>query len=202
MAEIKISELTSGSALNGTEVVPIVQSGATVKVTTQDIADLGGGANPTSGVIPYNDGGVFADSSIDILIGGGNLKNYSISNPYTSSGFDLQIYPSYSQYSFGSAVANGISVQASAGLSIDGGSGEAIINCAMSSPTNGVFRASSGNGAVWIGNGGINNGIGISNNGTYGDAMLVGSNLTLASGPNLYLMVHIPGVGDKLILLQ
>ena len=43
MAEIKISELTSGSTLDGTEVVPIVQSGATVKVTTQDIADLGGG---------------------------------------------------------------------------------------------------------------------------------------------------------------
>lgn len=43
MAEIKISELTSGSTLDGTEVVPIVQSGATVKITTQDIADLGGG---------------------------------------------------------------------------------------------------------------------------------------------------------------
>lgn len=43
MAEIKISELTSGSALDGTEVVPIVQDGSTVKVTTQNIADLGGG---------------------------------------------------------------------------------------------------------------------------------------------------------------
>jgi len=43
MAEVKISELTAGSTLDGTEVVPIVQGGATVKVTTQDIADLGGG---------------------------------------------------------------------------------------------------------------------------------------------------------------
>ena len=43
MAEIKISQLSSGTTLDGTEVVPIVQNGATVKVTTQDIADLGGG---------------------------------------------------------------------------------------------------------------------------------------------------------------
>jgi hypothetical protein len=37
------SSLTSAGPLDGTEVVPIVQDGATVKVTTQDIADLGGG---------------------------------------------------------------------------------------------------------------------------------------------------------------
>jgi hypothetical protein len=37
------SSLTSAEPLDGTEVVPIVQDGATVKVTTQDIADLGGG---------------------------------------------------------------------------------------------------------------------------------------------------------------
>lgn len=43
MAEVKISQLSSGTTLDGTEVVPIVQDGATVKVTTQDIADLGGG---------------------------------------------------------------------------------------------------------------------------------------------------------------
>ncbi len=48
MAEIKISQLSSGTTLDGTEVVPIVQGGATVKVTTQDIADLGGGGGVTS----------------------------------------------------------------------------------------------------------------------------------------------------------
>ena len=37
---IKISELTSGTTLDGTEVLPIVQDGATVKITTQDVADL------------------------------------------------------------------------------------------------------------------------------------------------------------------
>lgn len=43
MSQVKISELGSAEPLDGTEVVPIVQDGTTVKVTTQDIADLGGG---------------------------------------------------------------------------------------------------------------------------------------------------------------
>lgn len=43
MAEVKISDLTAGTTLDGTELVPIVQGGTTVKVTTQNIADLGGG---------------------------------------------------------------------------------------------------------------------------------------------------------------
>lgn len=44
MAEVKISNLTAGTTLDGTELVPIVQGGTTVKMTTQDIADLSGGA--------------------------------------------------------------------------------------------------------------------------------------------------------------
>lgn len=48
MAEIKISALSSATTpLAGTEVVPIVQGGVTKKVTTQDIADLGGGGGAT-----------------------------------------------------------------------------------------------------------------------------------------------------------
>jgi hypothetical protein len=43
MADSKISDLTSAGALTGTEEVVIVQSSSTVKTTTQDIADLGGG---------------------------------------------------------------------------------------------------------------------------------------------------------------
>lgn len=64
MAEVKISELNDSATLTGSEVLPIVQGGATVKATAQDIADLGGGANPTSGVIPINSGGVFVNSPI------------------------------------------------------------------------------------------------------------------------------------------
>lgn len=44
---IKITELSSGSALTGTEVLPIVQSGTTVKTTTQSIANLVTSATPS-----------------------------------------------------------------------------------------------------------------------------------------------------------
>ena len=37
MAEKKISELTSGSALDGTEEIPAVQSSSTVKTTARDL---------------------------------------------------------------------------------------------------------------------------------------------------------------------
>ncbi len=48
MANKRISELASASALAGTEVLPIVQAGTTKKVTAQAIADLaaGGGSQP------------------------------------------------------------------------------------------------------------------------------------------------------------
>lgn len=40
MADVKISALSSAGALTGTEEVPVVQSGVTVKTTAQDIANL------------------------------------------------------------------------------------------------------------------------------------------------------------------
>ena len=46
MADKKISGLTSAGALSGTEPVPIVQGGATVKTTVQDIANLATPATP------------------------------------------------------------------------------------------------------------------------------------------------------------
>lgn len=39
----KISQLSAGAALDGTELVEVVQNGTNVQTTTQDIADLGGG---------------------------------------------------------------------------------------------------------------------------------------------------------------
>jgi hypothetical protein len=48
MANVKISELTSASTLTGTEIIPLVQSGSTVKTTAQDIADLASGVSYTS----------------------------------------------------------------------------------------------------------------------------------------------------------
>jgi hypothetical protein len=46
MPNKKISQLNTGSTLDGSELVPIVQGGVTKKVTTQDIADLGAGTTP------------------------------------------------------------------------------------------------------------------------------------------------------------
>lgn len=51
MADVKISELDAAAALDGTELVPIVQDGVTVKATAQDIADLGGGGGSTQSII-------------------------------------------------------------------------------------------------------------------------------------------------------
>jgi len=51
MANKRISELASASALSGAEVLPIVQVGATKKVTTQAIADLAGGGIPSVTIV-------------------------------------------------------------------------------------------------------------------------------------------------------
>jgi hypothetical protein len=57
---IKISELPVGSALSGTEEIPIVQSATTKKITAQDVADL---ASPDlSGLVPY----VSATGNVDL----------------------------------------------------------------------------------------------------------------------------------------
>jgi len=43
MAKVKISDLDDAATLDGTELVELEQAGTSVKCTTQDIADLGGG---------------------------------------------------------------------------------------------------------------------------------------------------------------
>lgn len=43
MSDVKISALSNAAALDGTELVPVVQGGITVKTTAQDIADLAAG---------------------------------------------------------------------------------------------------------------------------------------------------------------
>ena len=54
MAKKKISELPAGGALNGTELVPIVQTGTTKRITAQDIANLGNASGVEgSGTINY-----------------------------------------------------------------------------------------------------------------------------------------------------
>jgi len=64
MANKKISQLTAASALTGTEELPIVQSGQTVKTTAQDIADLAGGGSYLKYVAILNQEGVNAPTAI------------------------------------------------------------------------------------------------------------------------------------------
>lgn len=63
MANVKISQLSSAASLTGSEEIPVVQSGATVKTTAQAIADLGGG------------GGL---GTLDINVIGGVIGNPSL----------------------------------------------------------------------------------------------------------------------------
>ena len=55
MADTKISAMTSAGALDGTELVPLVQSGVNVKATTQDIADLAGAGGLKSAITTGTD---------------------------------------------------------------------------------------------------------------------------------------------------
>lgn len=66
MANVKISQLASAASLTGTEEVPVVQGGATVKTTAQAIADLGGGG-----------GGL---GTVDINVTGGTAGTFSITS--------------------------------------------------------------------------------------------------------------------------
>ena len=66
MANKKISQLQTVSELDGTEVLPIVQSGTTKKVTAQSIADLGGGGGGSIAPIEIVANGTVASSNQNI----------------------------------------------------------------------------------------------------------------------------------------
>lgn len=51
MGNKKVSQLNTGTTLDGTELVPVVQGGNLVQTTTQGIADLGGGSQSLQDVI-------------------------------------------------------------------------------------------------------------------------------------------------------
>lgn len=64
MANVKISQLASAASLTGTEEVPVVQGGATVKTTAQAIADLGGGGGGLGTLDIVADGTVGGPTSV------------------------------------------------------------------------------------------------------------------------------------------
>ena len=92
MANLKISELTASGALTGTEELPIVQGGTTVRTTTQDIANLGGGGGSPAGSdtqIQYNNAGAFGADAL--FTRDGATGNTNISATYTGNLFKQQV---------------------------------------------------------------------------------------------------------------
>ncbi len=70
MSNIKISQLNNATTpLAGTEVVPIVQSGSTKKVSVQDIADLasGGSSNPSVIALTATNGTAVTGTTVNTL---------------------------------------------------------------------------------------------------------------------------------------
>lgn len=146
--------------------------------TMQDITDtvssgLPAPTNPTSGVYPINRNGVFVNSGLsDALAAFG---------PFPNTG--LKFYDSFSnlsplvlntvdgRYAFGNAFNDQFGPVANTGIAIR--SGQMVMNCAISSGSEGVFKVNSGMGIIRVG---ISDSLGI---GTYlfNASFLVGSGI-------------------------
>jgi hypothetical protein len=134
MSTITISQLPNSGALTGTEVLPIVQSNATVKTTAQDIANLAGGIiavgagtcstvrvdnnNTASGACSTVSGGKCNTASCDYSIVGGGFSN-------TASGFNSTIAGGINNITSGSSstIGGGRGNTASGAYSTVGGGG-------------------------------------------------------------------------------
>jgi hypothetical protein len=115
--------------------------------------------NPSSGYYPINRDDAFVDSGLHNIVEvlppfipptEGSL-GLAFDDPFAGTRL-LALDPLNFAYTFGNAsYVPGTSVQADGGLSIQDSIGEAIIGCGISSPSNGVFRASGAQGFVTIG---------------------------------------------------
>lgn len=79
MADIKISELSSAVSLDGTELVPLVQSGGTVSATAQDIADLASGGGSYTELT-----GTLTAGSTSLTLSDASITTSSTIDYYTS----------------------------------------------------------------------------------------------------------------------
>lgn len=104
MANTKISNLSAAGALTGTEPVPIVQGGVTVKTTTQDIANLGGGGGgltlPTFSITPS-----WPSWGTIIYIDPRPLKINSVATQFSTYSLDKGLENVYTDY-YGASGSN------------------------------------------------------------------------------------------------
>lgn len=115
MANITITGLSAAAALTGTEVLPIDQSGATVKTTVQDIANLAGGGSPTFDVVTVGTLGTspisVAFSAVAVLNTAAGTQNAPIINiPNFSLSGGMGFSGTLSSISFPTLVAGSIAL--------------------------------------------------------------------------------------------
>lgn len=157
--------------------------------TMQDVTDtvaagLPAPTNPTSGIYPINKNGVFVDSGLSNSVtslppGPNNYLGLKFYDTFSGSTL-LLLDPLNMGYTFGDAsFVPGTSVSASGGISIQPAIGEMIMGCGISSPTNGVFRASGNTGIISMGTTPFTS-IGIS---AYDQSLFIGSGLIGNIGP-------------------
>jgi hypothetical protein len=121
MADKKISALTSATApLAGTEVAPIVQSGATVKATVEQIATATQPSGTANGVVYLNgskipsSGSTFNFNGSQLGFGVAGSSAYGFRQIYTGSGAASQYGMYMDSYGDSSATGNIISIRAKA----------------------------------------------------------------------------------------
>lgn len=182
------------SSVTGTS--PIISSGGTtptISIATATTSTTGAltstdwntfnskaAVNPTSTQMPYNNGGVFADSGIEVLAATSPVpnKSYAISSALTSSGSALFISPFVGAYSFGDASATSFPISAPGGAAFTG-FGSMVMGCGISNPAFGVFNADGASGLTRMGNSAATS-IGVD---MAGGAMYIGSYFSLFGSP-------------------
>ena len=192
MANIKISQLPAkGANLASADLLEVSEFTGTgyvsKSITGQEIIDAipaGAAVNPTSTYMPVNDGGVFVDSGF-YRSGAPTEENTILTYKDNYNRTRLKIDATNDYYSFGYADAT--YTAAVGGIAISNNTGEAIIGCGMSSPSNGVFRASSASGIISLGSG-FSYAIGYNNN---FNSMHVGSSI-IQGGSYSPLGAYIP----------
>jgi hypothetical protein len=114
MATKKISELSAAATLAGTEVVPIVQSNATVKATCVAIANMASalGAHTSGTITPtVDDGSALGSTSLrwaDVFLASGGVVNWASGDvTITHSTNTLAFAGASSGYTFDAAISIG-----------------------------------------------------------------------------------------------
>lgn len=182
----------------------LVNSGREI-YTMQDIIDTvpaGAAVNPTSGFLPYNNGGVFADTPFSYNAFPSQSVFTSMNNPLsfpsTYASYGLTITQNKVALGYTSGLVS-ISPQYQFGLSINYDSFETYLSWGKQE---GYGYFSQYMMQTTIGESGFYFGLNSSANPYGGPTLVADWNMVENIAGNNFLMVLIPGLGNKRILLQ